>query len=598
MAYKKHEWKARLGTGLNKFRDQDGKLYEFTSAPDSVSQPGTPFSADWMNEMEEGIAAAGITYLTSTAASGATSISITANAPETVAKGDHFRIYFKNQVGAGAKLNIGGTGAKPIINNYTASAIVQGDIPADYTADIMYDGADYVLLNALVVSGTPTGYAFFTNNGSFTVPNFVTAIKVSACAAGVGRYAGEYIVDQIFNVTPGQMIELTVGSGNTVIGDLATLVAGTVASSHPTTKLGYAAGYNGNAGQKQQNKVSGDGGFGGAFGFGGAGGGRYDNNYKYGNAGGNGVGVGAGAGGRGSYATNGTPADGGDSANGKLLYIGAQGTLTKGGGGSLYASGGGGGSSINGTGGGGAAGGYGAGGGETGGGGSYGQPSNGMVLIEWGGGMQSGSTDNNDPSDQNPLPDGFTLVEYIQSSGTQYINPDILLSYTNAYSLRVVADIEITEKSGDYCVTGSGAQEPIVYFGVTNNGYIGYGDVLSDKVISTKYIQGRYVWDYNIRNKTLSVGDDTYSIDVTNGLSDSASRYFCISAYAEQSTVKCHSQKIYNYKFYMNGYLVRNLVPCINKNGEYGLFDKIGLRFYGNAGSGVFTGAQIGGIAA
>lgn len=407
MAYKKHEWKARQGTGLNKFRDQDGKLYEFTSAPDSVSQPGTPFSADWMNEMEDGIAAAGITYLTSTAASGAASITITDNAPETVAKGDHFRIYFKNQVGAGAKLNIGGTGAKSIINNYTASAIVSGDIPADYTADIVFDGVDYVLLNALVVSGSPTGYAFFTSDGDFTVPNFVSAIKVSACAAGVGRYAGEYIVDQIFNVTPGQKIDLTIGSGNTVIGSLMTLIAGSFAESYPTTKLGYAAGYNGGDGYSSHG--GGYGGYGGAFGFGGGGGGVEWDADSYMTGGGAGAGIGgAGAsssnvggnpsgggatGGNGtdSYRRGGGYLAGGDAKNGKLIYHGADGDNGNGGGdGSLYGAGGGG----NMGGGGGAAGGYGAGGGQSGGEyvpGSgvwsdvYGEPSGGMVLIEWGG---------------------------------------------------------------------------------------------------------------------------------------------------------------------------------------------------------------------
>lgn len=411
MAYKKHEWKARQGTGLNKFRDQDGKLYEFTSAPDSVSQPGTPFSADWMNEMEDGIAAAGITYLTSTAASGATSISITANAPETVAAGDHFRIYFPNQAGAGAKLNIGGTGAKPIINNYTASAIVQGDIPADYTADIMYDGADYVLLNALVVSGTPTGYAFFTADGSFTVPNFVNAIKISACAAGVGRYAGEYIVDQIFNVTPGQDIALTIGSGNTVIGDLATLVAGTVSSSVATTKLGYAAGYNGGTGAGDSAKRGG-GGYGGAFGYGGGGGGgQITSSVSRGGGGAGGAGMGGagatptsygaaegagggstgGAGGSGNASDNPSrvASNGADSTSGKIVYEGATvGNGTTGGGGSIYGAGGGGGASYKTktAGGGGAAGGYGAGGGVSGDGSTVtGEPSGGMVLIEWGG---------------------------------------------------------------------------------------------------------------------------------------------------------------------------------------------------------------------
>lgn len=418
MAYKKHEWKARQGVGLNKFRDQNGVLYEFESAPDEVTEPGTPFSAEWMNEMEDGIAAAGITPLVSNAASGATNIVITENAPETVAANDNYRILFNNAPGAGAKLQLGSTGLYPILNNYTGAPIVSGDIPAGYTADIVFDGANYILLNALVVSGTPTGYAFFTQDGSFTVPNFVTAIKVSACAAGVGRYAGEYLIDQIYNVTPGQTLELTVGAGNTVIGALATLIAGTVASSQPTTKLGYAAGYNG--GNAYTLVYGGYGGFGGAFGYGGGGGGG---THLYSAAGG-GAGIGgeggncsASEGGTGGGTTGGAGADrygiagianGKNALSGKLIYKGAIASNTNGGNGgdgSIYGAGGGGnGQKITGnpgennSGGGGAAGGYGAGAGQNGGGHQesvgdgggyfsdvYGQPSSGMVLIEWGG---------------------------------------------------------------------------------------------------------------------------------------------------------------------------------------------------------------------
>lgn len=57
MAYTPHTWQDRLGVGLNKFTDQDGNTYEFTPTPDSVTQVGTPFSADWMNELEQGVAA-------------------------------------------------------------------------------------------------------------------------------------------------------------------------------------------------------------------------------------------------------------------------------------------------------------------------------------------------------------------------------------------------------------------------------------------------------------------------------------------------------------------------------------------------------------
>ena len=356
------------------------------------------------------VSSAGVIYAEAVGTS-AVIASTATGSPSTIESGDRFSIHFENEVSAGGTLNLNGTGAKPIINNYTTSAIVQGDIPADYIGDIIYDGTNFVLLNPLVVSGTPTGYAFFTSNDIFIVPNFVSAIKISACAAGVGRYAGEYILDQIYNVTPGQMIELTVGSGNTVIGDLATLVAGSLSSAIATTKLGYAAGYNGGNGGRltsdESTVIKGYGGYGGAFGYGGGGGGPHKSGTTgYAGGGGGGIGgsgstagkgvndVGAaggttgGAGGRAASSSSTNYENGGDAKSGKLIYIGASNNLTKGGDGSIYGAGGGGGAAYNagGNGGGGAAGGYGAGGGTCAGDISItGQPSNGMVLIEWGG---------------------------------------------------------------------------------------------------------------------------------------------------------------------------------------------------------------------
>lgn len=58
MAYQPNVWKDRTGTGLNIFQDQDGNIYEFVPAPTSVTQVGTPFSADWMNNLEQGVSSA------------------------------------------------------------------------------------------------------------------------------------------------------------------------------------------------------------------------------------------------------------------------------------------------------------------------------------------------------------------------------------------------------------------------------------------------------------------------------------------------------------------------------------------------------------
>lgn len=55
MAYTKHTWQARQGTDLSKFTDTiSGETLNLVSAA-NITQAGTPISADWLNEMEQGI---------------------------------------------------------------------------------------------------------------------------------------------------------------------------------------------------------------------------------------------------------------------------------------------------------------------------------------------------------------------------------------------------------------------------------------------------------------------------------------------------------------------------------------------------------------
>ena len=55
MAYAANTWRARQGTGLNRYQDQTGAYLTLTSAPNEITQEGTPFSADWMNHLEQGV---------------------------------------------------------------------------------------------------------------------------------------------------------------------------------------------------------------------------------------------------------------------------------------------------------------------------------------------------------------------------------------------------------------------------------------------------------------------------------------------------------------------------------------------------------------
>ena len=125
----------------------------------------------------------------------------------------------------------------------------------------------------------------FTSSGTFKVPEGVTQIFVSGCAAGGSglekKYgnngagmAGEFVIDKAFNVKPKSTIEITVGTGNTIIGELITLIANSLKFDFECDKLGYKTGI---IGSKEGDSDSGHG-FSGAFGFGGGNGG-FDSTY-------------------------------------------------------------------------------------------------------------------------------------------------------------------------------------------------------------------------------------------------------------------------------------------------------------------------------
>ena len=53
--YTRNTWETRLGTGLNRFRDNlTSTEFEFENIPTTITQAGTPFNVAWMNNLEEG----------------------------------------------------------------------------------------------------------------------------------------------------------------------------------------------------------------------------------------------------------------------------------------------------------------------------------------------------------------------------------------------------------------------------------------------------------------------------------------------------------------------------------------------------------------
>lgn len=187
------------------------------------------------------------------------------------------------------------------------------------------------------------GTQTFTSDGTFTVPDGVTKIWITAFGGGgggnkVGGQGGSWILRKAFSVVPGTTIPITIGAGGTgeenrgtstsgtdggatVIGNLITLAGGVLGGKNPPV------GHNGALGGLSDGKDSPmsyggvigvpdgscDGGGGGGAGYGRGGNGGDGRASTYGYSGDDG-GIGAGGGGGGS--SNRYRGSGGNGGNG------------------------------------------------------------------------------------------------------------------------------------------------------------------------------------------------------------------------------------------------------------------------------------------
>ena len=187
------------------------------------------------------------------------------------------------------------------------------------------------------------------------------------------------------------------------------------------------------------------------------------------------------------------------------------------------------------------------------------------------------------------LPAGFTKLEYIQSSGTQYIDTGIIETNDTAISCK----FNIDTATRDYLF---GSQQNLSY--MAYNGFY-YNNTL----------------EYNYQEITISASNSieikeevegTTNTIIINGTSYSAEIGTCqnssllIFAIRYKSDVQNGSVRVYSgsarvyyFQIAQGGTLVFDGIPCINASGEVGLYDLVGKQFYGNAGTGVFIGSEV-----
>lgn len=179
------------------------------------------------------------------------------------------------------------------------------------------------------------------------------------------------------------------------------------------------------------------------------------------------------------------------------------------------------------------------------------------------------------------LPDGYTELEFIRSSGTQYIDTEFKPSNTT----RVVCDVE-NFYSGTAslfgCRVGLGNVDYSIFIASGTSIRSSYGSNYQSIDFDTL---SRFLIDKNMGS--CSIGGEV--ITQTSGAFQSGLNMLIFGLNNNGSSGGSARAAVYQFDVYDNGQMVRNFVPCKNPSGDVGMYDLVTAAFYGNAGSGIFV---------
>lgn len=186
----------------------------------------------------------------------------------------------------------------------------------------------------------------------------------------------------------------------------------------------------------------------------------------------------------------------------------------------------------------------------------------------------------------NKLPSQFQQIDYIQSSGTQYINTGI---YPKTETIARVRYKLNARNASPFAARWSGA-ETYDTFGIFSNTpttsvfYYGRYTNTEYRTLPTPLNQ---IIDATLGIDNIKINDNDYSITRSALQSTQPIYLFCmnnvgVAAFPSRA-------EMYSFVIIENGNLLMNMIPCIRKlDSKPGMYDTITKTFFTNAGTGEF----------
>ena len=193
------------------------------------------------------------------------------------------------------------------------------------------------------------------------------------------------------------------------------------------------------------------------------------------------------------------------------------------------------------------------------------------------------------------LPSGYKRLEYIQSSGTQYIDT----GFKPNNNTKVVIDFELTENTGKHQIifgarSSSNSEQYVLGFTGHRSPAVWRSDFGSNQVTFSSNLT--WSGNHNATKNGNICTLDAESVTNTASTFESTVNLLICAGNTGGNVDNYTKAKVYFCKIYDNGTLARDFIPCKNASGVVGMWDDVNSVFYGNAGSGTFTaGPEVAG---
>lgn len=186
------------------------------------------------------------------------------------------------------------------------------------------------------------------------------------------------------------------------------------------------------------------------------------------------------------------------------------------------------------------------------------------------------------------LPTGYTELEYLQSSGTQYIDT----GFKPNHDTRVICKgcLDVDESAQWLFGARHSASQANFGFCTYKSKYYAYYNTSGKAFDTSLNTSGILTVDCNKNTAELTANGmtDTVTASLTINKTFECDYPLVLFACNTRGTISAASAVIYSCKIYDDGVLVRDYIPCKNASGAAGFYDVVNGVFYPNSGSGSF----------